>query len=276
MTEHTRDLEPGEICALHSKGLQTIGKAEGPSGRKRRHCSFLWGYFSSPDSIIEEIPVNLPRERSAAEIAKIDLEEGLINFDSGDIVVVPVPDSGKPYAEGYAKFMVTHEKPVWYSEGLLKYQHSWKSYLRGTQTQRDVEANHKLNVIENRVKGKKVILCEDSIRRGTQLGRGPIKFLKEAEVDEIHLRVGTPRNTKYCRFDERDKKDDTLIANQFTTDDEVADFYGVDSVRFISEDGFVRALTEGTDLTGDDFCLGCYEGNFDFLGDDALKQLSEI
>jgi len=261
-----RDLEPGEICIVDQFGVHNLGYVEGPSGRERKHCSFLWGYFSSPDSIIEGIPVNLVRERAGANLAQMDIDKDL-EFD----VVCPVPDSGKPYAEGYARHAVIAGKRVYYSEGLLKYEHALKSYTRPTQTERDREADMKINVVRNRVEGKRVILCEDSIRRGTQLARVPIRLLKEARAAEIHLRVGTPRNTMYCRFDKIEKPDSTLVANEFATDEEVANFLGVNSVRYISTEEFVTALTEDTKLTRDDFCLGCYIGEgFDFLGKKVL------
>jgi len=267
MNRGMRDFKPGEICLVDQFGLHTVKEAEGPSGRKRHHCSFLWGYFSSPDSVIDGIPVSLVRERCGAKLAEKESE----SFGWDDTIVSPVPDSGKRYAEGYA---IQARLP--YLEALLKYQYALKSYLRPTQEERQREADMKLNVIRDRVEGKNILLCEDSVRRGTQLRRTPIKLLRDAGAKSIHLRIGTPRNFAFCRFEERERPDEALVANQVESEERIAEYLGVDTLRYISEDDFVEALTEGSELERDDFCLGCYGSDFSFLGKKALRSVKEI
>jgi amidophosphoribosyltransferase len=249
----TRDVKAGEVVKIDDFGFHTVKQIE---GKPRKVCSFLHGYFSWVDCVIEDIPVNAARERVGALMAEKD--KGL-EID----VVCGVPDSGKAYAEGYAG-----EKGCRYSELLIKWAYALRSYTRPTQEERDLEADAKISAVRSRIEGKRVVLFDDSIRRGTQLRKRPLKYLKENGAKEIHLRIGSPRNTAYCRFAPREAGDETLLANQLETDRKVAEFLGVDSVRFPTVDEFVEAIVRGTDLTADDLCLGCYEGDFGFTGMD--------
>jgi amidophosphoribosyltransferase len=251
-----KDFEPGEIAKINVSGVHQVRLVEGRIGRIRKHCSFLWGYYSWVDSVVECIPVVTVRERCGATLAKKDKQEGLkIDFALG------IADSGKPYAEGYAR---GYGCP--YSEGEIKYPYAIRSYTRPTQEKREREATSKISTVDERIRGKKIVVCDDSIRRGTQLKMGPIRYLRAAGAEEIHVRIGTPRNTAYCRVDTSSEfGDETLLANQLKTNEEIAEFLNVKSVKFIEIDEFVNAITEGSNLTRDDLCLGCYNRDFSFL-----------
>lgn len=250
-----RNLKPGEIIRVDESGVHSLGCVEGRFGRMRKHCSFLWGYFSAPDSVIDGIPVNVVRQRLAAILAERD--KGL-DFD----VVSPVPRSADPYAEGYA---MASRHP--FSSVLIKDDYALRSYTRPTQEKRTMTASKKLSVVKNRAEGKRILLYDDSLRRGTQTEGGPVIMLRNAGAKEVHMRFGTPRNDKMCRFAERDRPDEMLPANIYPTDEEIAEYLGVDSVRFPELEDFVKVLTELSGFTSDDFCWGCYKGgDFSFCG----------
>lgn len=299
-----RDLEPGEIITLDFSGFQTARYVDGRTGRKRKICSFLYGYYSWVDSVIEGIPVNLPRERVGAIQAIKDREAGL-KIDA----VVGIADSGKAYAEGYAKKYKTQviefqnnylqklrenliafkngEKDIStvdesllllerlennldyceFTEGELKYPYFIRSYDR-PEGEREIEAEQKHSTVDSRIEGKIIVVYEDSIRTGNVLlsGGGPLRFIKAAKPKSVHLRMGSPRNKYCCILDKIPQGgDSSLLANRLKTDAEMAQVLGVDSVGFIEEDEYIGAITEGTDLTRDDFCLGCHNGDFSFL-----------
>ena len=249
------DIQPGEMFALDASGIHPIAKL--PS--KKHVCTFLWGYFSYPDSIIEGLPVELARKESGAALARRDKETGL----KADFVV-PVPDSGKKYAEGYAI-----ESGVPYLELLYKYPYKGRSYMRPGQQFRDIIAGKKITILPRQVKDKVIVLTDDSIRRGTQIirKRGSIDLLRGAGAKEIHLRVGTPRNKAFCRFlppDGDTYDDSSLAANRYPTDEELRRYLGVDSVRIAELGDFVKIIGS-SGLAENEQCLGCYTGDFGFL-----------
>jgi amidophosphoribosyltransferase len=149
---------------------------------------------------------------------------------------------------------------------LIKWAYALRSYTRPTQEERNIEADAKISSVKSRIEGKKVVLFDDSIRRGTQVKQRPIRYLKANGAKEIHLRIGSPRNTAYCRFASLEATDDTLLANQLDTDEKVAEYLGVESVKFPSIDEFIDGIIKGSDLVKDDLCLGCYSRDFSFAG----------
>ncbi len=247
-----RDLDPGEIIKIDSNGAYKIDTIE---GKDRKICSFLWGYKSWVDSVIEGIPVSRVRERVAAKIAERDKKDHL----KADVVTA-IEDSGKAYGEGYA---VCFGLP--YLSMTIKYPYFVRSYSR-PKGKRGDEASGKHSTIDDRVEGKVIVVWDDSLRRATVKEGGPIQYLWEAGAKEIHLRFGSPRNKFYCRLDEIDAPDETLPANRYSTDEEMAEFWSVNSVKFPEEDEYVDAIIEGSVLTRDDLCLSCYHRcDFGFL-----------
>lgn len=248
----TRDFKPGEIVKMDENGAYTIDIIEGEG---RKICTFLWGYKSWVDSVIEGIPVNRVRERVAAKLAEKDKKDGLA-VDR----VTAIEDSGIAYGQGYA----FHAELPYFSIA-IKYPYAPRSYDEPAEKRVKV-AKSKHSTVDDRVKGQRLVVCDDSLRRGTVTEGGPIDYLKEAGAKEIHVRFGTPRNRFYCRFDYIDAPDDTLPANRYPTDEALAELWGVNSVKFPDEDEFIAAIIEDSNLTRDDLCLGCYKsGNFSFL-----------
>jgi len=245
----SRDVEPGEILKIDDFGFHTEDVLVG--GRKL--CTFLWGYFGWIDSVIERVPVSAFREELITKLAERDEKEGL-EVD----VVCGVEDSGKAYGEGYAM-----RRRLPYLSSVIKYPYGIRSYER-PEAAREIEAENKVSVVAARVEGKRVLLCDDSVRRGTVLRQGPIRLLREAGAEEIHVRAGTPRNTAYCRFDDRDE-DSGLIANRLPTDKEIAEHWSVNSVRFTTVEDLVEILSNLGGFSEKELCLGCYNGDFGFL-----------
>jgi amidophosphoribosyltransferase len=254
--EIVRDINAGEILFLDSSGLYEIEKL--PSNTHL--CSFLFGYFSYPDSIIEGIPVEKVRKECGAILARKDKACGF----KPDLVT-PIPDSGKKYGEGYAL-----EIGAPYSEILYKYPYKGRSYMRPGQEFRDIVAVKKITTLPkefNEVNGKVLVLTEDSIRRGTQIIRkgGPIDLLKNSGAKEIHTRVGTPKNLAYCRFlppDGNDYDDRSLAANRYPTNETLNNYLGVNSIDFIDLEDFKQVFSS-KGLR--DLCFGCYTGDFSFI-----------
>ncbi|MFH1364902.1 MAG: hypothetical protein ABIH52_04615, partial [Candidatus Aenigmatarchaeota archaeon] len=169
-----RDIKAGEIVGIDGSGLHTLKQLES----EIRLCSFLFPYYQMSDCVTEGIPVAVVKDRIGAWHARMDKEDGLL-IDTA----CPIPDSGKGYEEGYGdEFGCQH------AEILKKYQYAGRSYDRPDQFFRDLIAGVKLTVIPHKARGKKLIVLDDSIRRGTQAIRkgGPIDLLRSSGADEIH------------------------------------------------------------------------------------------
>lgn len=254
--EIVRDIEAGESVLIDGSGLHSLEHIE----CEKTICSFLWPYYQMKDCVIEGIAIAEVKDRIGAWHAKMDKKDG-IEAD----VAVPVPNSGKGYEEGYAM-----ESGCFHSEALFRYEYAGRSYDRPEHFYRDLVAGVKLSIIPHKVKGKRVVAFDDSIRRGTQIVRpkGPISLLKSAEPAEIHVRVCSPRNTMYCRCSPPEKgeyRDGELAANRFPGDEELARHLGVNTVRFIELDPFVECIIRDSQLKRKQLCLGCYTKDFEFL-----------
>jgi amidophosphoribosyltransferase len=252
-----RDLKAGEVVKINEEGVQPLKIIEGDD---KKVCSFLWGYTSWVDSIVEGIPVFDVREEAMIPIVERDKERGIeADFATG------VEDSGKAYGESYAI-----HRGIPFRSSVIKYPYFGRSYDRPKET-RGNEAVSKVSTVDGKIKGKKIIINDDSIRRGTVTSQGPIDYVWDSGAEEVHMRIGTPRNTKYCRFDDRDVPDITLPANRFQTNEEMARFLKVNSVDFPSLEEYKNAIMRcakrhGSELREEDLCMGCYEGgDLDFL-----------
>ncbi len=181
--KHVRDLGPGEIVRISCDGIEQIAGADG----NLRICSFLWVYYGYPSSTYEGINVEQCRYRCGAALAKRD--------DVKPDMVAGIPDSGSGHAIGYAnEAKIPHERPF------VKYTPTWpRSFMPQNQAVRDLVAKMKLIPIKEIIAGKKILFCEDSIVRGTQL-RDTIKRLYEAGAKEVHMRPACPPLLHGCRF----------------------------------------------------------------------------
>ncbi|QCX54168.1 amidophosphoribosyltransferase [Elizabethkingia sp. JS20170427COW] len=249
--QYVRNILPGEIIYTDDEGnLQSVMTVEKPVNRI---CSFEYIYFARPDSTLEDINVYEIRERSGAKI----WEQAPVEAD----MVVGVPDSGVPAAIGFAKASGIPFRPV-----LIKNRYIGRSFIIPTQEMRERVVNLKLNPIVSEMKGKRVVIIDDSIVRGTTSKR-LVKILKDAGVKEIHFRSVSPPVVAPCYLgiDTPSKKD--LISANMTTE-ELRDYLNVDSLEFLSTENLIDLLES------DKHCFGCFtekypventDGNQDYV-----------
>ena len=251
--ETIRDVEPGEVLEIDEKGFRTILKV--PS-EKKAHCMFEWVYFARPDSVIDNIEVYKTRYSLGMELAK---EAPCV----GD-VVIPVPDSGRTQASGYSE-----GSGIPYEEGLFKNRYSERTFIMPSQAERDDAVRIKLNPIRSVINGKRIILVDDTIIRGTTTKR-IIGILRKAGATEVHVRVASPRIIAPCYFGIDMKTRDQFIALR-RTDQEIASEIGADSVAYLSIEG----LTKSIGKSEKDLCLGCLTGKYPVKITDEIEYVQK-
>lgn len=233
-----RDVEPGEIVILDENGLRSNRTH---CGGKTGLCVFEYVYTARPDSVIDGVSVHAARLKAGAILA----QEHPVEAD----VVIGVPDSGLDAALGYAR-----ESGIPYGIGFIKNRYVGRTFILPTQAER-VEAVHiKLNVLADTVKGKRVIMVDDSIVRGTT-SANIVRMLREAGATEVHMRVSSPPFINPCYFGTDIDDKDKLIACKMSIE-EIGKQIGVDSLGYLSVDG-IKRIAEGAHC---DFCTGCFTG----------------
>ncbi|MGN0521940.1 MAG: amidophosphoribosyltransferase [Eubacterium sp.] len=236
-----RDVEPGEILVIGTDGLHSIRTH---CGQKSSVCVFEYIYFARPDSVIENSSVQHARMRAGAFLAK----EHPVDAD----IVIGVPDSGLDAALGYS-----NESGIPYGIGFIKNKYIGRSFIQPTQNQREDAVRIKLNVVKENIKGKRVIMIDDSIVRGTTSAR-IVKLLREAGATEVHMRISSPPFKYPCFFGTDVDSQENLIACQFDTVEEIAEKIGVDSLGYLSVD----ATNKLADNSSCGFCNGCFTGKY--------------
>jgi amidophosphoribosyltransferase len=236
-----RDVEPGEIVIINKDGLRSIQAF--PEHERRAFCIFEYVYFARPDSNISNRNVYKVRVEMGRELAR----EFPIKAD----LVIPVPDSGNSAALGYSL-----ESGIPYEMAFVRNHYIGRSFLQPSQLIRDFNVRVKLNLISELVKGKRVIIVDDSIVRGTTC-KARVNNLKEAGATEVHVLVSCPPHMNPCVYgiDFPDRK--KLMAANYSLD-EIRDYLNADSLYYLSKDGMVKA----TGLPKESFCMACYDGNY--------------
>ena len=240
-----RDVEPGEIVVIDADGLSTIK----PFGRSRkRFCIFEFIYFARPDSMVESKNVYEVRKRIGAELAR----ESHVPAD----MVVPVPDSGVPAALGYAE-----EANVPFELGIIRNHYIGRTFIEPTDQIRHLGVKLKHNANIGHLKGKRVVLVDDSIVRGTTSLK-IVEMVRNAGATEIHLRVSSPPTAHSCFYGIDTPEREELLAAGYDVDG-MARHIGVDTLAFISIDGLYRAV-DGARRDGDapQFCDACFTGDY--------------
>ena len=235
-----RDILPGEVVTVSAEGVRSDRRHCGIC--PRRLCVFEYIYFARPDSVIDGASVCLARQRAGAFLAS----EHPVEAD----VVVGVPDSGLDAAIGYAK-----ASGIPYEIGFTKNKYVASTFIAPTQGDRETGVSIKLHPIRAVVEGKRVVLVDDSIVRGTTC-RKTIRQLREAGAKEIHMRVSAPPFVAPCFYGTDIDTAENLIANRHSVE-EIAKIIGVDSLGYLSLE-HARALT-GSD---DGFCTACFGGEY--------------
>ncbi len=230
-----RDVEPGEVVEVRNGRLTSHRFAKSP---RTAHCMFEWVYFARPDSIIEGSEVYKVRQK----IGRILAREHPIEAD----VAFGVPDSGRAHALGYAT-----EAGIEYDEGMMKNRYVGRTFILPSQRTRESDTLAKLNPIKSVVSGKRVVMVDDSIVRGTTMRR-IVKMLRRAGAETVHVRIGVPHIIAPCPFGIDMKTRDQFLARG-RTDEEIAKIIGADSVGYLSLPG----LEEAIGLPLDRLCCGC-------------------
>lgn len=247
---YKRDVDPGEIILLRGSNVETKGNLEGTNSQI---CTFVWVYTNYPNSVFKGIPVSAVRKKLGAVLAKRDIERGFIPD-----IVAPVPDSGRFCAIGYHQEFcrqVNEGKitrvPV-YDEVVMKYPYAGRSYPRLSQSERDMEAHIKQLRSGEKYEGKKLVICDDSIRRGTQIEKNLVPKLRALGISEIHFRVSNPDSITYCKWGKTIQKGE-LIATRIPSMTRRTEFLGIDSLEYPT----VEELAKAIGLPLETLCVDC-------------------
>ena len=239
--EFIRDVEPGEIVVIDKDGVRSIKDHCGKVPSK--FCIFEYVYFARPDSIVEGLSVHEARRRAGRILAK----EHPVEAD----MVIGVPDSGLDAALGYAE-----ESGIPYGIGLIKNRYIGRTFIAPTQGAREDAVKIKLNAMRATVEGKRIVMIDDSIVRGTTCGR-IVKILKDAGAKEVHMRVCSPPFLWPCYYGTDVPSKEHLIACRLNAD-EICKQINADSLGYLSLEG-LHKIGEGAHTT---FCDACFTGNY--------------
>ncbi|AGI48250.1 amidophosphoribosyltransferase [Thermoplasmatales archaeon BRNA1] len=238
--ELVRDVAPGEIIEVTKEGIKSyLPKFKCPYA----HCMFEWVYFARPDSVMDSVSVYEARQRIGAILAR----EHPADVD----LVMPIPDSGRAHAIGFS-----NASGIPYEEGFMKNRFAERTFILPDQKERELAVSTKMNPIKSTVNGKRIIIVDDSIVRGTTL-KQLIGMLRKAGATEVHVRIGSPPIIAPCYYGVDMKTRDQFIANGNTVE-QIREIIGADSLGYISMDGLVEAIGK----TENDLCLACVSGKY--------------
>jgi len=240
--EFIRDVDPGEIIVVSDAGITEI-KDETVDKSKCGLCCFEYIYTARPDSIIDGASVHFARQEAGRSLAKA--------FPVDADIVCGVPDSGLDAALGYSL-----ESGIPYGVGFIKNRYIGRTFIQSTQAQRERSVKIKLNILKSAVEGKRVVVVDDSIVRGTTTAN-IIRLLREAGAKEIHMRISSPPFINPCYFGTDIESKENLIACRLTID-EICKQIGADTLCFLDIDS-VFNIAKGCNLG---LCAGCFTGKY--------------
>jgi len=253
-----RDVAPGEVVIIDGVGDGGMRQTVGQVSLKSATCLFEYIYFARPDSMINERSLYLARQRMGAELAK----EYQVEAD----VVIGVPDSATPAAVGFA-----NERQLPYADGLIKNRYIGRTFIQPDQHLRQLGVKLKFNALSAVLAGKRVIMIDDSIVRGTT-SRPLVQLLRHAGAREVHLGISSPPIKHPCYLGVDLAQYSELIAARLPSVERIAGEIGVDSLYYLSLDGLVRAI----DLPPETFCSGCFTGQYPVpVDEEATKRALE-
>lgn len=234
-----RDIEPGEIVIFSEDGV--VSRKEHCKTKKKKTCIFEYIYFARGDSVIDGISVHHSRKEAGRLLAKYHPVDG--------DVVIGVPDSGIDAALGYSQ-----ESKIPYEISFIKNKYIGRTFISPGQSSRLNQVKIKLSVIEENVRGKRVILIDDSIVRGTTSGL-IVKLLKEAGAKEVHMRISSPPFLYPCYYGTDIDSSEHLIACKHSIE-EIGNIIGVDSLGYLPVNE-LKSL-----INSEDYCSSCFDGNY--------------
>jgi amidophosphoribosyltransferase len=257
-----RDIEPGELVVIKDGKVQSLRPfASAP----HKFCVFEYIYFARPDSSVEGRSVYEMRKNIGVELAR----EASVDAD----IVVPVPDSGVPSAIGYAE-----ESKVPFELGIIRNHYVGRTFIQPTDHIRHLGVKLKHNANRRFIEGKRIILVDDSIVRGTTSIK-IVEMLRHAGAREVHMRISSPPTAHSCFYGVDTPEVEKLLAHHYNVD-QMTKFIGVDSLAFISLDGLYRAMGETKrNAAMPQFCDACFSGDYpisltDLNADEPQAELS--
>lgn len=237
-----RDIEPGEIVTFSHNGIKSITNHCGK--QREAFCVFEYIYFSRPDSVVEGCSVHAARVRAGELLATAHPVEA--------DVVIGVPDSGLDAAVGYSR-----ASGIPYGIGLIKNKYIGRTFIDPGQSVREDKVRIKLNPVAETLKGKRVVMVDDSIVRGTTCAR-IVKLIRNAGAKEVHMRVSSPPFLNPCYYGTDVDSKERLIANNHTID-EIREIIGVDSLGYLGIDD-AKVIADKSHCKG--FCTACFDGEY--------------
>ncbi|MEG0380927.1 MAG: amidophosphoribosyltransferase, partial [Kurthia sp.] len=259
--ETIRSIEPGEMLIINEDGLTSIQYEEVTN---RAMCAMEYVYLARPDSDIDGINVHMARKRMGKQLAKECMH---IEAD----VVTGVPDSSISAAIGFAE-----ESGLPYELGLIKNRYVGRTFIQPTQELRERGVKMKLSPVVQVVKGKRVVMVDDSIVRGTT-SRRIVKMLKEAGAAEVHVVISSPPMTDPCYYGIDTSTTEELIASNHSVE-EIRDMIGADSLTFLSVDGMVNSIDRPYEDESKGLCLACFTSKYptEIFSDTILPHEKEL
>ena len=262
--EVVRDIEAGEMVVIDDNGLRSMRPL---TAQQKRFCIFEHIYFARPDSVIEGTSVYEARKNIGAELAR----ESPVPAD----LVIPVPDSGVPAAIGYA-----NEAGIPFEFGIIRNHYVGRTFIEPTDSIRHLGVKLKHNANAALLRGKRVVLVDDSIVRGTTSGK-IVHMVRQAGAAEVHLRIAAPPTRHPCFYGIDTPTEGELLASRYDVSG-MTEAIGCDSLAFVSFDGMYRAMGEpGRDSAAPQYCDACFTGDYpipltdyDETGDGGGDQLS--
>jgi amidophosphoribosyltransferase len=243
--DFVRDVEPGEIIRISEKGVES---SKPFPAVKSRFCIFEYVYFARPDSFVEGSSVYDVRKRIGAELAR----EQPVEADA----IIPVPDSGTPAAIGFAE-----ESNIPFELGIIRNHYVGRTFIEPTDNIRHLGVKLKHNANRASIRGKRVVLVDDSIVRGTTSVK-IVQMVREAGATEIHMRIASPPTTHPCFYGVDTPRRDKLLAANHDLES-MRQFIGVDSLAYVSADGLYRATGEANrNAQRPQYCDACFTGEY--------------
>lgn len=238
--ELLRDIEPGEVLVINEEGLKSLRYSD---KKPNKFCIFEFIYFARPDSVIGGQNVHLARKEMGRQLAR----EANIEAD----LVVPVPSSGVGAALGFSE-----ESGIPYAKGILRNKYVGRTFINPSQEIRDLKVRLKLNPVKEIIKGKRVVLVDDSIVRGTT-SKQIIRRVREAGAREVHFVISSPPVTNSCFYGLDTSRRQELIAAENEIE-EIKEYIGSDSLTYLSLEGLLNSIKE-KDFG---FCTACFNGEY--------------
>ncbi len=252
-----RDIEPGELVVVNGSGIRSFRPFE---KEKPRPCIFEHVYFSRPDSVVDGTSVYEARKNIGAELAR----EAPVEAD----IVVPVPDSGVPAAIGYSQ-----QSQIPFELGIIRSHYVGRTFIQPSQEVRNLGVKLKHNANSALIAGKRVVLIDDSIVRGTTSLK-IVQMMRDAGAREVHMRIASPPTKHSCFYGVDTPEPAKLLASQMSVE-QMRDYINADSLAFVSIEGLYRALGDSRNADDPQRCDACFTGDYPTRLTDAEDRAQE-